>query len=294
MGDEDELSPAEKLKLAQNFVLHSPPGQTQKVVQDVRTLVGQLDDAPLARMVARVNREQFLSVEPPGSSERVLLTPAGQLENGNFLDPSGQQQLKIDHLQQRCTGVAPLSQAEMSTFAGASEPTRKQVAGAMQRYAAECLPDATVTTYGRDLGGGKIQVTCCLGSCSMNLGSFWSGLWRSEWSLEMPAGSSQGRLRGKITCHVHYFEDGNVQLNDSTEFSADLDCKADVGEAFVAQVKQYEEKFIASMEDIYQTMNEHVLNALRRRLPITKMKFDWDNRASVHKLATELNAFKAA
>ena len=43
---------------------------------------------------------------------------------------------------------------------------------------------------------------------------------------------------------------------------------------------------------IYQTLSESVLNALRRRLPITKVKFDWDNKASVHKLASELNAAK--
>jgi len=41
-------------------------------------------------------------------------------------------------------------------------------------------------------------------------------------------------------------------------------------------------------------MSESVLNALRRRLPITKVKFDWDNKASVHKLASELNAVKTS
>jgi hypothetical protein len=35
-----------------------------------------------------------------------------------------------------------------------------------------------------------------------------------------------------------------------------------------------------------------VLNALRRRLPITKVKFDWDNKAAVHKLAADLTAAK--
>jgi len=291
----DELTAAEKKTLANNFILCSPPGQTQKVVDDVRKLVGpELDEESLARMVAKVNREQFLSVELPGSSERVLLTPAGQLPNGNFLEPSGQQQLKVDHLQQRCTGVAPLSKAEATKYAGVSEPTRKKVAAAMDQYAAECLPEATVTTYGRDDTDGNIVVTCCVGRCSMNLGSFWSGSWRSEWTLVMAPGASQGQLSGNVKCNVHYFEDGNVQLSDSTAFQKSLDCQSDVGAAFAGQVKQFEEKFVTSMEDIYQTMNEQVLNALRRRLPITKVKFDWDNRASVHKLATELNAFKAA
>jgi len=290
MGD-DELSPAEKLKLAQNFILNSPPGQVQKVAQGVQTLIGpSLDQSSLAKMMAKVNADQFLKVEVPGSGDGVLLTPAGLLPDGTFLDPTSPQKLTIDHRKQCCTGVAPLSQAEHAE----AEPTRKKVADAMNSYAAECLPDATVTTYGKAVGGG-IQVTCCVGSCSMNLGSYWSGLWRSEWTLTMSsAGSSKGELTGKIKCHVHYFEDGNVQLNDSTDFKSDLDLGSDAGEAFAKKVRELELKFTSSMETIYQTMNEQVLNALRRRLPITKVKFDWDNRASIHKLATELNAFKAS
>ena len=42
------------------------------------------------------------------------------------------------------------------------------------------------------------------------------------------------------------------------------------------------------MEETYATMSETVLQGLRRRLPVTRVKFDWDNKASVHKLASEL------
>ena len=64
--------------------------------------------------------------------------------------------------------------------------------------------------------------------------------------------------------------------------------QGDVGAAFCKQVAAFEMKFIDSMEEIYQTMSESVLNALRRRLPITKVKFDWDNKAAVSKLAGDL------
>ena len=42
------------------------------------------------------------------------------------------------------------------------------------------------------------------------------------------------------------------------------------------------------MEETYATMSETVLQGLRRRLPVTRVKFDWENKASVHKLASEL------
>ena len=56
------------------------------------------------------------------------------------------------------------------------------------------------------------------------------------------------------------------------------------------QVKEYESEFNAGMEDIYVSMSEQVLQGLRRRLPVTRVKFDWDNKASVHKLASELKS----
>ena len=41
------------------------------------------------------------------------------------------------------------------------------------------------------------------------------------------------------------------------------------------------------LEDIYQTLSEQVIQSLRRRLPITRTKFDWDKH-SVAKLAMDL------
>ena len=38
MGDE-ELSPADKLKIAANFIAHAPPGQSQRVKETVDTLL---------------------------------------------------------------------------------------------------------------------------------------------------------------------------------------------------------------------------------------------------------------
>lgn len=295
MADE-KLDPQVMLTLVNNFIKSSPPGQVAKVLEDVRTLAPDLQDhnKDWARMVSNVNSHQYLSVSLPGSEDqKVLLTPGGLLSSGNFLDPNGQQQLKIDHLKQRCTGVAPLTEIDKAKYCGAAEGTRKKVDDEMRRHAADSLPGATVTTYGLDEGGGRIQVHCYVGGCIMNLQSYWSGSWRAVWKLYMTVGKPEAELEGEITCHVHYFEDGNVQLQDSVPFKKmTINC-SDVGSAVVKQVKLFEGEFISKMEDIYQTMSADVLNALRRRLPITKVKFDWD-RAAVHKLASELNAFKTS
>jgi len=72
-----------------------------------------------------------------------------------------------------------------------------------------------------------------------------------------------------------------------------LKVRGDVGAAFAKEVGALEAGFISTLEEIYTTMSESVLNALRRRLPITRVKFDWDNKASVHRLAADLTSSKA-
>jgi len=285
MGD-DELDEASKLKIAANFINYSPPGQIQKVVEDVKVLLGgHVPRSTLDSLMVKVNSTSFLAVDVPGEGRKVLITPFGDLGDGTFLDPMGLQRLTIDHGKQVCTSAEALSGAEAASL---DAPEKSQVDAAMTRYAANKLPDAVVTTYCKVVGTAT-QITCCIGRCDLNLSNYWAGLWRSHWVLEFTTGSKSGTLKGTVHSNVHYFEDGNVQLDDSTAFTTDLSWSdGGIGEAVASKVEEYEMEFNKGMEETYATMSETVLQGLRRRLSVTRVKFDWDNKASVHKLASEL------
>jgi len=285
MGD-DELDEASKLKIAANFINYSPPGQIQKVVEDVKVLLGgHVPRSTLDSLMVKVNSTSFLAVDVPGEGRKVLITPFGDLGDGTFLDPMGLQRLTIDHGKQVCTSAEALSGAEAASL---DAPEKGQVDAAMTRYASNKLPDAVVTTYCKIVGGAT-QITSCIGRCDLNLSNYWAGLWRSHWVLEFTSGSKSGTLKGTVHSNVHYFEDGNVQLDDSTAFTTDLSWSdGGIGDAVASKVEEYEMEFNKGMEETYATMSETVLQGLRRRLPVTRVKFDWDNKASVHKLASEL------
>lgn len=210
MGD-DELDEASKLKIAANFINYSPPGQIQKVVEDVKVLLGgHVPRSTLDSLMVKVNSTSFLAVDVPGEGRKVLITPFGDLGDGTFLDPMGLQRLTIDHGKQVCTSAEALSGAEAASL---DAPEKGQVDAAMTRYAANKLPDAVVTTYCKIVGGAT-QITSCIGRCDLNLSNYWAGLWRSHWVLEFTSGSKSGTLKGTVHSNVHYFEDGNVQLDD--------------------------------------------------------------------------------
>jgi len=286
MADE-ELSSAQKLAIGANFVLNSPPAQVNVVMEDVRKLVGPSVLTPEKELglLARVNKEKFAAVKVDGGNS-VLITPHGELPAGLYLDPSGPHAIEVDHKALTATkSDTPLTGAQLAAIQGGAA-IREAIDREMQSYCQQYVPGSTCTTYGTS--GAGIKVVCCLSTRLAELSNYWAGMWISEWTLEVPMGGSIGTLTGKVSIHVHYFEDGNVQLDDKVVFQSECPASADqVGGAFAKKVRESESGLMAKLEETYTNMSDNVLQGLRRRLPITKTKFDWD-RAAVAKLAQDL------
>lgn len=120
----------------------------------------------------------------------------------------------------------------------------------------------------------------------VNLGNFWSGGWRSTHTLNV--NGKKGKLKLHINANVHYFEEGNVQLN--TNYDEEVDVKLDDAEAtgkeIAEHIKTIENKFQKNMEEMYLNMHTQTFKAMRRFLPVTRSKMDWNPAA--HKMVDQL------
>ena len=251
---------------------------------DMQTLVGNqnLSDADLEPILARAHAKAF---SPPCSATApTYCSPStAPLGDGTYLEPARRLAMRVDHVAQTCVSTAPL-EPQLASSLDKVEPLRSAVDEAMRAYVTEHLGDAVLTTYGK-LSSAGVAVTACVSRCNLSLANYWSGAWRAEWTLEADGNkASRGRLSGSLECTVHYFEDGNVQLHDSATFGP-VELSGELAAEVARQTREWEMGFCSALERIFATMSESLLNGLRRRLPITKVKFDWDNRASVHKLA---------
>ena len=81
---------------------------------------------------------------------------------------------------------------------------------------------------------------------------------------------------------VHYYEDGNVQLNTShshTSVVVDTD-KSTSPDKLAASLKKLiaesESKYQNALNESYGHLSETVFKGLRKALPVTKSKVDWN------------------
>lgn len=271
MGD---ISEEEIVQIANGFLLSSPPGEFMEVVTDVRGLLK--NDALLNQSAPTTFREyntdQMLQVKSPKGSHDALITKFGELNSNEYLDPRGGSVIVFDHIRQEVTGSRAISGELDST----AEPFRRAFDDAANTYVQEHYINGASAVYGSSKGG-EIILTLAISSSKFNPNNFWNGRWRSVWTATFKAGG-QVSLNGNIRVNVHYYEDGNVQLVTSWDKKLSVAGASDpkaFSDALLKQISKIEQDFHTALEHSYNTMSDTTFKALRRVLPITRTKIDW-------------------
>jgi len=273
-----EVTDDEIIEIANNFLLNSPPGEFMEVVTDVRALLPKesLINESAPRTFREYNTEQMVQVESPGHQHKVLITKYGEVSDGEYVDPRGNQVIVYDHIRQEVTGKRALSDELDSSI----ESLRKAFEKAAFEYVEQHFPHGATTIYGKDG-----QVIICISSARFNSHNFWNGRWRSVWTF------SNGELTGHYKIVVHYYEDGNVQLNTDHTVKIPVSESGNpdaIAAAALKAIAKAEQGYQQALDTSYQTMGDTTYKALRRALPITKTKIDW-NKIKNYKIGGEMS-----
>lgn len=285
MSDEEypEATPEQKLNIANYFIMLSPTGECEEVLSDVSKLVGDksvLTEAAVNNMLKDYNQEHMIAAKAP-NGDKVLVTSHGKVADDLFLDPSTGKVLRFDH--RSCEFKEETDQKQVLN--DDINAYRTAIASAVNGYIGSQYKKnkATCTVYGAD--DGKIVV--CVSAANVNLSNFWSGGWRTTYTLNVKT-KGKTEMTGGTKINVHYFEDGNVQLHaarDSTN-SIDVSDPEGTGASVAKAIASLETEFQANMEEMYVDMHRTTFKSMRRFLPLNRQPMNWNTFA--HSLASEI------
>ncbi|KYR01258.1 subunit of heterodimeric actin capping protein cap32/34 [Tieghemostelium lacteum] len=276
----------EIIQIATTFLLNAPPGEFLDVVSDVRTLLPSesLLNSTASSTFREYNTQQ-MHVANTSKGAQVLITKEGELNHNEYLDPKNKQIVTFDHIKQAVTNTRSIG----SELDSDVEPYRSAVEEEAIRYCHEYYPHGNVAVYGSKVSEGY-KVTICLASAQYNPSNFWNGKWRSVWTCTFKPNQGQVTLNAKIQINVHYYEDGNVQLNTVTEKSttAPSGDAATTAANIIKAISKTELALHSSIDSSYTTMGETTFKALRRALPINRCKINWQ-KVRGFKIGSELS-----
>ncbi|KAG6023192.1 F-actin-capping protein subunit alpha [Claviceps citrina] len=225
----------------------------------IETISSFVEGAPpgeLADVVADI--KSLTDVTPDLVSE---LTPAFQRYNEEQLVTvklPGSSQPKASSVQSH---VIEGSQADLV----------KSILKSLGAYVKEHFANAAFGVYPID-SDSKVAIAIVANKYSPN--NFWNGRWRSLYVFDPASGS----LEGSIKVDVHYYEDGNVRLltNKPVMVSISSATGAGIAREISASEKRYQEELNKSFVDL----SEGAFKGLRRQLPVTRQKIEWDKVTS--------------
>jgi capping protein alpha len=91
---------------------------------------------------------------------------------------------------------------------------------------------------------------------------------------QVPVSSASTTVTGKIHVDVHYYEDGNVSLN--TTKPVNISVPSVSAESIIARIATTERDYQEDLNRAFVQMAEGAFKNLRRQLPITRQKVEWE------------------
>ncbi|KLU92913.1 F-actin-capping protein subunit alpha [Magnaporthiopsis poae ATCC 64411] len=256
----------DRLAILSEYLEGAPPGELADVVADIKSIS---QDPTIAKKLApsfeKYNEEQFTTVKLPGSSQQVIISTHSSLGGGRYYDVESSSSFAFDHVTQTASAVQ--SHVLESQHSDLVKSTLKSIGP----YIEEHFPNASFGVYPVE---NDTKLAILIVGSKYSPKNFWNGRWRSLYLFSPDSGA----LEGSIKVDVHYYEDGNVRLLANKAVSVTV--ASATGSGIAKEIGAAEKKYQEELNRGFTDLSEGAFKGLRRQLPVTRQKIEWDKVAS--------------
>jgi len=278
-SEKEEATPEQKLSIATYFIMSSPIGEVDFVTADTQKLIGDndiLDNKSLTNILKDYNVEQMISAPTP-DGKKCLVSTFGMVKANQYMDPNAEKIYEFDHIKrefgQEIKGVEHKLDESISSLRQAVQQQLDDYIGDKYKEGKAC----GVVYANNDTK----DISICIHASNTKISAFWTGGWNSVYTFNMDESSGKKvEMVGNVKIHVHYFEDGNVQLHAAVEKKAEIEISegddVKTAKSVVKAIDKIETDYQNHLEVMYIDMHKNTFKNVRRGLPISGELMNWN------------------
>ena len=253
---------ASAVNVAKYVIKKTPIGHLGKCLENLKIVLGErvMDTDDVKKEIHNYGENHLSPVQNDVTNSKVVVSALTKDSNGFYYDQGQKVRFKIG------LENGTIENAEAIEF---QNELRDKVQEKLLQYLDKYFK-AEVTKFNVFFDNDKNKLVVIISVHNLNLKAFWTGEWLSTWELNL----NNKNCHGVIKANTYYYEEGNVQLNIETK--CDSTISGDVPSALIEFIEKSENDIQTAMEKVYDDFNEIYIKPLRRALPVTGTKMNWN------------------
>ena len=263
-GENDDKTNA--INVAKYIISETPIGHLNKSIQNLKGLIGEeLMDNELIHNEVQEYAEKHLShVQYNDEGNKIVISNLTKDSEGYYYDQGQKVKIKLNVAEGGIDSVENIDD---------NNSLRNELDNKIKTYLEKNYTSGiTKSNVYFDSNSNKIIILISVHN--INMKNFWSGEWLSSWEFDIGTKA----LKGNIKANTYYYEEGNIQFNLNTNFENNNsgDSDSDLSNNICKTIEKNENNVQIDLESVYDNFSSQYIKPLRRKLPITGTKLNWN------------------
>ena len=253
------------VNVAKYIIKKTPIGHLGKSLENLRSVVGEevMDTNDVKKEIHNYGENHLSAVQNDITNTKVVISSLTKDSEGFYHDQGQKVKFKIG------LESGAVEEAQQTDI---QNELRDTIESKIKEYLEKCY-QMQVTKYNIYFDGAN-KIVVLISVHNLNLKSFWSGEWLSTWDLDI----SGNQVKGALKANTYYYEEGNIQFSLDTKFNTTIGGGDNntVANNLVEFIKNSENSVQLELETVYDELSENYIKPLRRKLPVTGTKMNWN------------------
>ena len=254
------------VNVAKYIIKKTPIGHLGKTLENLRSVVGEqvMDTNDVKKEIHNYGETHLSPVNNEVTNSKVVISPLTKDSEGFYHDQGQKVKFKIG------LESGAVEEAQSTEI---HNDLRDAIESKVKEYLEKCYK-MDVTKYNVYFDGSSNKIVVLISVHNLNLKSFWSGEWLSTWEFDI----SGKQVKGTLRANTYYYEEGNIQFNLDTKFNSSIQGGDNntIAVNLIEFIKTSENNVQLELEKVYDELSENYIKPLRRKLPVTGTKMNWN------------------